>query len=151
MRRLRAIVSHAALALGEAGLLAVLVVAVAAGTALAAKGGGGKPSSGGGTLALVMVDDANSNAAANWNDTVTFTVTATTDRPFVSVNCYQNGAWVYTASAGFFADYPWPATYTLSGGSWPSGGASCTARLYSTSSGGSRTTTLATMSFAVGS
>ena len=151
LNRLRAFLSHSALALGEAGLIALVVVVLVAGTALAGKGGAAKHTGGSGTIALVMVEDQNTNGAPNWNDTVTFTVTTTsTDRPFVSVDCYQNGAWVYTASAGFFPDYPWPATFSLSSGSWPGGAASCNARLYSTSSGGTRTYTLATMTFAVG-
>lgn len=80
---------------------------------------------------------------------VTFAVTTSaTASPFVSLNCYQNGVWVYTASAGFFAAYPWSQKFTLSSTAWMSGAADCTARLYSTKTG-TRTTTLATANFHV--
>lgn len=80
---------------------------------------------------------------------MTFAVTTTaTASPFVNLNCYQNGVWVYAASAGFFAAYPWPQLFTLSSTAWRSGDADCTARLYSTKDG-TRTTTLATHSFHV--
>jgi len=80
---------------------------------------------------------------------VTFNVTTSaTASPFVSLNCYQGGVWVYTASAGFFAAYPWSQVFTLASTSWMSGAADCTALLYSTKDG-TRTTTLATTSFHV--
>jgi hypothetical protein len=151
LNRLRALLSQGARALGQAGLVALIVVVVVAGTALAAKGGNSSRHSGGtGTLALVMVEDANADGAPNWNDRVTFAVTASADRPYVSVDCSQAGAWVYTSSAGFFPEYPWPANFTLGSSWWTSGAASCTARLYYANNGGTRTTTLATMTFAVG-
>ncbi|MBI2777059.1 MAG: hypothetical protein HYX57_07325 [Chloroflexi bacterium] len=152
MRKLRAFTSHTALAFAEAGLIALLIVGLVAGTALAAKGGGGGgKGGGGGSLALVMVADANGNGAPNWRDTITFNVSTTaTASPFVSVNCYQGSTWVLTASAGFFASYPWTKNTTLSSSAWTGGSASCTARLYSTKDG-TRTTTLATLNFSVGS
>jgi len=80
---------------------------------------------------------------------VTFAVaTSATASPFVSLNCYQGSVWVYTASAGFFAAYPWSQNFTLSSMYWSGGDADCTARLYS-SKDGTRTTTLATTSFHV--
>jgi hypothetical protein len=115
-------------------------------------GGGGKPGGGGtttggsGSLSLVMVWDANSNGLPNRGDRITFTVSTSATSPFVSVNCYQGSNWVYASSVGFFPSYPWAQEFTLSASSWPSGSASCTARLY-TSTDGIRTTTLSTMSF----
>jgi len=132
-------------------VLTVGALALAASPALAGKGGGGKKPGGGGTtggasLALVLVNSP--DTVANYGETVTFAVTTTNTRPYVSVNCYQGGAWVYAASAGFFADYPWSQDFILAASSWPGGGANCTATLYTTTDG-IRTTTLATLDFAV--
>jgi hypothetical protein len=98
----------------------------------------------GGSLALAMVMDANGNGLPNYRDRVTFRVTTSATRPFVSLNCYQGTTWVYAASVGFFPDYPWPKEFSLSATSWPGGAAECTATLY-TSKDGIRTTTLATL------
>ena len=139
-------------------LIAAVAALALAPTALAGKpgGGGGKPGGGGGgspspssSLSLVLLNS--SDGQAHWGQQVTFNVATTaTASPFVSLNCYQGSAWVLTASAGFFPSYPWSRDFTLSSGSWPSGAADCTARLYMTKDG-SRTTTLATLSFHVSS
>jgi hypothetical protein len=139
LNRARTIRSHTALALGQAGLIALLVVGLAVGSALAAKGGNGgghgKPSGGSGTssgsLALVMLADANGNGTPNWNDTITFNVTSTSSSPYVSVRCYQGGTLVYAADAGFYADYPWPGARNmpLYSPSWTGGAADCTTTL----------------------
>ena len=132
-------------------VLTVGALALAASPALAGKGGGGKKPGGGGTtggasLALVLVNSP--DTVANYGETVTFAVTTTNTRPYVSVNCYQGGAWVYAASAGFFPDYPWSRNFILAASSWPGGAADCTATLYTTTDG-IRTTTLATLNFHV--
>lgn len=114
--------------------------------ALAAAGGGGGGGAGS-SVTLALLDSA--DGLAHTGQQVTFTVsTSATTRPFVSLNCYQDGVWVYTASAGFFPDYPWSQAFTLSSSAWMSGAADCTARLYSTKDG-TRTRTLATASFHV--
>lgn len=144
--RIRSVLSHALQALAEGALISLLVVGLVAGAALAARGGGsGKPSAGGGTISLVVLD---ADGIANHGDTVTFDISTTNSRPFVSLNCYQGSDWVYAASAGFFAGYPWSQDFILEASSWPSGAANCSARLYS-SKDGIRTTTLATMTFDV--
>ena len=145
--RVKASLNHVGLALAEGALVALLVVGLVAGTALAGKGGGGgKPSSGGGTIALVDIDG---NGVVSHGDRVTFTIATTaTTRPFVALNCYQNGAWVYSQSVGYFADYPWDQWFILSSTSWPTGAGSCTAKLYMTRDG-TRTTTLSTLNFGV--
>ena len=149
--RIKSGLRHASQAIAEGSLIALLIVGLMAGTAFAGKGGGGKPSGGsGGSLAVSMVVDANGNGAPNHAETITFNVATSADRPFVSVNCYQGAAWVYAASVGFFADYPWSKDFILSASSWTGGASDCTARLY-TSRDGIRTTTLATLAFAVGS
>jgi len=150
MQRLRASASHAALALAEASLIALLVVGLVAGSALAAPGGkgGGKGKPGGGnngssSLTLVMVVDQNGNGSPNWNDTITFDVqTNQTSTPYVEVTCYQNGTLVYSAWAGFYPDYPWPESQrmTLRSPSWTGGAADCKAVL---------NTNLATLNFHV--
>jgi hypothetical protein len=124
--------------------------------ALAGKGaGGGKHGSGGttggsGSLTLGLVADTNGNGAANWGDTITFTVTTTaTTEPHVNVTCTQNGTVVYGASTGYYASYPWPWTQnmTLSSQMWSGGTASCTATLQAYS--GTSVSTLGTLSFTV--
>jgi hypothetical protein len=143
----RRLFSHSWQAVLEGALVSLLVVGLVAGTAFAGKGGsGGKSSGGGGTITLVDMDG---DATVNHGDQVTFAVSTTaTDRPFVALNCYQGSTWVYSKSVGYFADYPWDQYFILSNSSWSSGGGSCTAKLYATKDG-TRTTTLATMTFAV--
>jgi hypothetical protein len=85
---------------------------------------------------------------AHHGQDVTFDVSTTaTDRPFVALNCYQDGVWVYAASAGFFPAYPWSQNFTLSN-DWFTSAGDCSARLYMTKNG-SRSTTLATLDFHV--
>jgi hypothetical protein len=144
--RIRSVLSHSAAALAEGALVALLVVGMVAGTALAGKGGGGGKPSGGGTIAVVDMDG---DGAINHGDQVTFAFSTTaTDRPFVALNCYQDGVWLYSKSVGYFPDYPWDQYFILSNTSWASGGGSCTAKLYMTRDG-TRTTTLATTTFNV--
>ena len=137
----------------EAFIIVILLTGLLAVPVLGARGGGGgggKPGGGGsGSLALVMVTDANADGLPNVGDTVTFNVASSAERPYVSVNCYQGGSWVYSASAGFFAAYPWSQNFTLSTTSWPGGAADCTAMLYTTKDG-IRINTLATIGFAAG-
>ncbi len=127
------------------------VLALAATPALAGKGGG-KPgggsttTTGGGTLELVLLNST--VGLPHHGQQVTFKVTTSASRPFVSLNCYQGGAHVYTSSAGFFPDYPWSRNFTLASMSWTGGAADCTARLYTTVDG-TKTTTLATLSIRV--
>jgi hypothetical protein len=132
--------------------LTVIITALALAVspaAYAGKGGGGTgTTTGGGTLALVLL--TSTDGVAHWGQDVTFTVSTTaTTRPYVALDCYQNGNWVSTGSVGYFADYAWPKRFTLASGWWTGGAATCTARLYSTNSSGTRTTTLATLSFPV--
>ena len=125
------------------------VGAIAVWQSLAAphSGGGGKTS--GGTLSLRMVLDQNSDGMPNWNDEITFDVSTTaTDKPWVKLNCYQNGNWVSTATAGFFPAYAWAPNFTLASGSWTSGAGDCTATLYMVTSNG-RSKDLGTLSFHV--
>ena len=127
-------------------ICAVTLFLAASSPATAAKGDRG---GGGGTSSLSLVPLDSLDGLAHVGQHVTFTVTTSaTASPFVSLNCYQNGVWVSTASAGFFAAYPWPQQFTLSSTMWMSGDADCTARLYSTKDG-TRTTTLATLAFHV--
>jgi len=146
-------VKHVAKAVLEAGLITALTFGLIAGSAFAAKpsaggGGGGKHGGGGNTtggtstLTVVMVDDANGNGAPNWGDTITYTVTSSSSQPYVSTKCYQGGALVYAADAGFYEGYPWPGAriMPLSSPSWTSGAASCKAYVNNT----------LTLSFSVG-
>ena len=135
----------------EALIIVILITGLLAVPVLGARGGGGggggKPSGGGsGSLALVVVNDADADGVVSHSDTITFTVTTTADRPYVSVKCYQGGTLVYAASAGFYADYPWSKIFGLETTTWTSGGADCTATLYTTKDG-TRLNVLATLGF----
>lgn len=136
-------------AIGVAGLALTALVGVAP-AAGAAKTSGPKPSGGSGSsLTLVLVDST--DGLAHYGQSITWKVSTTaTTQPFVSVQCSQAGAVVYTASSGYFAGYAWPWTQTmiLASGAWTGGAADCSARLYSASSTG-KTTTLATTTFHV--
>jgi len=91
-------------------------------------------------MVLEMVNDVNSDDLPNFGDSVKFNVSTTATTPFVSLNCYQGSNWVYAAGG-----YPADSVFNLSANSWPGGAADCTATLYTTTDG-SRTTTLATLS-----
>jgi hypothetical protein len=124
-----------------------LALSLSVATPAFAKGGHGGAGSSSSSVSVVLLNS--SDGWAHAGQQVTFAVaTSATASPFVSLNCYQGGVWVYTASAGFFAAYPWSQNFTLSSMSWTGGDADCTARLYS-SKDGTRTTTLATTSFHV--
>ena len=132
---------------GGAAVVALVLALMIVPAALAAKGG--KPAGGGSTASVNLVVLGSTDGQPHWGQQVTFTVSTTaTDRPFVGLQCYQGGARVYSMSAGFFADYPFTKTYTLSSSYWTSGAADCTATLYYFTSNG-RERTLKTMSFRV--
>jgi hypothetical protein len=134
-------------------LLAVAVLALSLAlipAAFAGKGkpGGGAGGSGGSSLSLVLTTDLNSNGLPNYGDTVTFNLSTTTSTPYVDLTCSQNGAVVYSATAGFFASYPWPWTkdMNLASQMWTGGDADCTATLYTFNSRAKKVT-LATLNF----
>ncbi len=124
--------------------LAALGVAVAGNPASAR--GPGK-----GTSTLTAVPLASPDGLEHYDGQVTFKVSTTvTTKPFVKLDCYQDGAHVYWSSAGFFPDYPWQwaQDFTLTSGYWTGGAADCTATLYY-SAGHGKFPTLATTSFHV--
>jgi len=119
---------------GIAGVVVVLSLALVP-AAFAGKNGGSHTGggSGGGTIAgPMLVTDVNGNGVVNHGDTVTFNVSASTATPYVDLVCSQNGGVVYSATAGFFANYPWPWTkdMNLASQMWTGGAANCTATLY---------------------
>jgi hypothetical protein len=135
LNRLRALFSHGALALGQAGLVALIAIVLVAGTALAARGGngggghgGGGNTSGSGTISLALMDGA---TEAHFAARVTFTIsTDATPYPFVHLMCYQGGTLVGEGRQGFFETAlgnPW--FYLGPTPSWQSGEADCTANL----------------------
>lgn len=147
MSKIRRFASHSLLALAEAGLIAMLVVALIAGTAFAGRGSGGRAS--GGDLALVLVQDANANQLPNHLDDVTFTASVTgTTRPFVGLRCWQGSAFVLDGYVGLFSD-ALSKYATLASSYWaPADEADCTARLFHYDKRG-REIQLATMDFVV--
>jgi hypothetical protein len=136
--------------------MAALLVSAISGSALAkgpgggtGHGHGGGGTSTGGTLTLVLLNST--DGVAHYGQNVTFSVVTTaTDKPMVQADCSQNGTRVYTHSAGFYPDYPWPEsqTFNLASAAWTGGAADCTAKLYM-SDGNGGFATLTTISFAV--
>jgi hypothetical protein len=106
------------------------------------KGGGSKTGGSGSSLSLVLLNST--DGLPHWGQQVTFNVSSQTKYPTVNLKCYQSGALVYSASAGFYASYPWPwaQDMTLQSGAWTGGDADCTATL-------SGNTVLATLNFHV--
>jgi hypothetical protein len=105
------------------------------------------PGSGSGASTMSLVNLTKPGVAPAWNNDITFTVNTSATYPYVQVNCYQNGALVYSNSKGMFAAYPWGHDFVLSSYYWTGGAANCTAELYTSTKRG--TTTLASMSFGV--
>jgi hypothetical protein len=100
------------------------------------------------SLTLILMDST--DGLPHHGQSVTFSVSTTaTAQPFVRLNCYQNGAWVYTSTVGYFPSYPWDQFFTLTSGNWTSGAANCTATLESISNKTLRETNLATLTFPV--
>ncbi len=129
-------------AVGIFFLLLVLAGAMLSSAQLA-----GKPARG--SIDIVVLDSA--AGVPHYGRQVTFDVATTaTEKPLVQVLCYQDGALVYWASAGFYPEYPWPwaQNFTLSSAHWAGGAAECTADLYYTPDG-RRYRTLATLPFLV--
>ena len=101
------------------------------------------------SITLVQLSSARTaESGPVYGDQVTFDVSTATDRPYVLLNCYRSGEWVYAAQAGFWASYP-SKTFTLAAASWGGGPADCTARLGSLNNDGTRFRELASTSFSV--
>jgi hypothetical protein len=119
-------------------------------------GGGGGGHKGGGTTYTgsfvganpVMVTD-NGTPGVSYGDAITFSVTDTATYYGVRVVCSQNGVQVWTQTQGFYPGWMWGTTYWLTGGSWTSGAANCTATLFSQNADGTNTQTQATMTLNV--
>lgn len=117
-------------ATAEAALITLLTFGLITGVALAARGGnGGKPNSGA-TLSPVVLDGT--DTVPNHTERVTFEVATTaTDRPFVSLSCWQGSTGVYGKTIGIFPTYLFDPWFTLDSSYWTPGvEASCTARAF---------------------
>ena len=112
----------------------LLIVGPVAGSASAKRNSdqsSGSRGKGESSLALVVLDPAGGEPVQGGQ--VTFDVSTTvTDKPLVSLDCYQGDEWVYWASAGFYDEYPWQwaRNFTLVSDHWTAGSAECTATLY---------------------
>jgi len=114
-------------AIGVFVIATVLVVGPAAFVALAK----GHSSHSASTTTLDLVNLDPTDPTVNYGETITFAVDTTeTTRPFVQLSCFQGGDLVYSKSAGFFPDYSFSTTYTLSSAYWSGGAADCTATAY---------------------
>ena len=102
------------------------------------------------TSSLTLVLLSSTDGQAHYGQQITFKVsTSATTEPHVNLSCTQNGAVVYQTVTGYYAGYPWPwtQTMTLSSPAWTGGAGACTAELYYFK--GSRTMSLATLTFQV--
>ncbi len=107
-----------------------------------------KPLRSASSIDLVLL--GSSAGLPHYGQQVTFSVsTSATDRPYVLLNCYQNGVWLYAAQAGFYPAYPFSRVFTLASTAWTGGAADCTATLGVNNSDGTRFTKLASTSFHV--
>ncbi len=122
----------------SAWLLAAMLLAVAfAGTASA------------GNSTITLNPQRTASSALQLGSQVTFSVaTNRTDRPWVSVACYQSRVLVYKQYHGMFAGYYTDPVFTLGPTTnWTSGGANCVGTLLYFANG--REHSLATTSFSV--
>ena len=106
------------------------------------KGKGRQPAAAIYSIALEIVND-NGNGLPDWGESVKINASTTATNPFVSLSCYQGSSWVYAAGG-----LPLNWTFQLASNSWTSGGADCTATVFTTIDG-NKTTTLGTLSFHV--
>jgi hypothetical protein len=144
--------SHGMMTLVRASLVAMLLVALVAGTAFAAKGGGSsKPPSGGSgsTIAVAMTTDANANGTPNWGDQVRFAISTSELRPIVNLTCSVGGVVVGSDSKPYYWPNAFddPGDFTLESQAWSGGPADCRADLKAQTRKG--TVTLATTTFHV--
>ena len=148
--RIKTVFVHGGQALLEAGLVAILVTGLVAGTALAGKPAGGGGGKGGASISVVMVTDTDGNGAPNWGEQVTFAFSTSNDRPVASLRCTQGGYTVYGDSHPMYSPNIWddPGIFTLSSLAWTGGAASCLVELKGTSNG--KIVTLGSTTFAVG-
>jgi len=126
-------------------LTLVLVSLVLTAPGLAAR----KPTSSVSLVVLSATQALTASATATHGNEVTFDVTTDADRPYVKLNCYQGGSWVYADAKGFWAGYAEGQNFTLAAASWPGGAADCTATLGSLNADGTRFRELASTSFHV--
>src|SRR5262245_51329330 len=112
--------ARVAVALSIAVLLLAFAPAAIAGKGKPGGGGsGGTSTAGGFTLVLLNSTDG----LPHWGQLVTFNLSTSASRPYVGLQCFQGGVLVYSASAGFFPEYPWSRNYSLASYSWSSGDA----------------------------
>ena len=121
---------------------AALSALVATSTAVA-----GSPKSSSSITLVVLSSERTAEAAPQQGDQVTFEISTNAERPYVLLNCYQGGTWIYAGQAPFWGTLS--RSFTLATTAWTSGGAECTARLGSLNADGTRFRELATTSFAV--
>ena len=108
-----------------ASIALVLVLTVVPSAFAGHKPGGGTTS--GGTITLVPLDSTDGLVHVMQHVTFNVSTTATT-QPWVTVDCYQNGVYVYHASNGIFPT-SLNEIFTMGSNTWTSGAADCTAYL----------------------
>ena len=140
----------------------VAAASLMTGALLLASAASAQPS--GSSLQLVVLNGgqtltAAASTQAHYGSQVTFNLKTSSQEPWVSVMCSQNGRAVYGQYWGFWTGYsPSSITSTMAAdgvftlGStplWSSGAASCTATLYTVSAKNWKQTVLSTLPFTV--
>jgi len=133
-------------------VVALTSAVVCATPTFASRGGGGGGSKGNstsysGTFSLVLLNSA--DGLPHYGQQMTFNVSSNAPYPFVQIDCYQNGAWIYDQTVGYFAGWIGFKYFTLQSSAWTGGGASCNAVLFTQNSDGSHRQDLSSTSFQV--
>ena len=109
-------------------LALVAIVAIVAAPATAGGKGNGRRGGASGTFSLVLMDGATQPVRGG---RITFDVTASVDRPFVGLRCWQGYDLVGDGYVGYFSSYPYDPWFNLDSPYWHDGEqANCTARLF---------------------
>ena len=111
--------------------IATILATIATGAALADKGGRSKGDSSISQPVIVSGSVTESiGSVPRYGDWITFDVSTTeTTRPFVNLNCYQDGVLVAQGWAGFFDGALGSQKFGLYSPQWTGGAADCTADL----------------------
>lgn len=103
-----------------------------------------------GSLSLVIVGETNEPGVPNWNEKVKFNLSTNIDKPYVALECSQNGTVVANGREGYYSGTLDDGIFGLVSSGWSGGAADCTAKLqYYTPKGKTNYVTVAITTFHV--
>jgi hypothetical protein len=82
-----------------------------------------------GSLSLVMASETTELGVPNWNEKVKFNLSTNIDRPYVTLECSQNGTVVAKGTESYASGTLDDGVFGLYSSNWSSGSADCTAKL----------------------